>query len=90
MRQPQEERIQVGQIEMRFFVDCSHTNGHVALAEMIVPPGAKMPPPHFHSDVDETVQALEGTLRYRVDTEHFELRRTRRFPVSPRRQQHSA
>jgi quercetin dioxygenase-like cupin family protein len=74
MQQPTEERIQVGQLEMRFFVDGSHTGGHMSMAEMIVPPGAKVPPPHFHGEVDETVHAIEGTLRYRVDTEHYELR----------------
>jgi quercetin dioxygenase-like cupin family protein len=74
MQQPTEERIQVGQLEMRFFVDGTHTGGHMSMAEMIVPPGAKVPPPHFHVEVDETVQVLEGTFRYRVDTENYELR----------------
>jgi quercetin dioxygenase-like cupin family protein len=74
MRQPAEQRIQLGQIEMRFFVDGSHTDGHMAMAEMIVAPGAKVPPPHFHSEVDETVHVIEGTFQYRVDAESYELR----------------
>jgi quercetin dioxygenase-like cupin family protein len=73
MSQPKEERIKVGPLEMRFKVDGSHTSGHVAVAEMIVPAGARVPPPHFHVDVDETVQVLEGTLTYRVDDEVREL-----------------
>lgn len=74
MQQPTEERIQVGQLEMRFFVDGGHTHGHMSMAEMILPPGAKVPPPHFHSEVDETALVLDGSFHYRVDSEKHELR----------------
>nr|WP_246257083.1 cupin domain-containing protein [Pararobbsia alpina] len=34
---------------------------------MVIQPLAKVPPPHRHVDVDETIQVLEGSLTYRVD-----------------------
>jgi quercetin dioxygenase-like cupin family protein len=74
MDQPVEERIQVGQLELRFFVNGTHTSGHVSMAEMRVPAGARVPPPHFHKDVDETVHVLEGTFTYSVDGKVHELR----------------
>ena len=67
MDHPDEQVIQVGQLQMRFFVDGSHTGGHVSVAEMIVPPGAKVPPPHAHADLDEIVLGLAGALHYTVD-----------------------
>lgn len=62
-----EPAIIIGSISMRFLVDGRHTAGHVAMAEMVVQPQAKVPPPHRHVDVDETMYMLEGTLTYRVD-----------------------
>lgn len=67
MSQPEEQVIQVGQLQLRFFVDGSHTGGHVSIAEMIVPPGAKVPPPHAHAELDEIVHGIAGTLHYTVD-----------------------
>jgi quercetin dioxygenase-like cupin family protein len=67
MLQPVEQVIQVGQLQMRFFVDGTHTDGHVSIAEMVVPPGAKVPPPHAHAELDEVVIGLTGTLHYTVD-----------------------
>jgi len=59
--------ITIGSLSMRFLVDGSATTGHMAMAEMIVQPHAKVPPPHRHVDVDETIHILEGSLTYRVD-----------------------
>jgi len=67
MIQPIEQVIQVGQLQMRFFVDGSHTDGHVSVAEMVVPPGARVPPPHSHAELDEIVVGLAGALHYTVD-----------------------
>lgn len=74
MEQPSEQRVRVGQIEFRFFVDGTNTAGHLSVAEMTVPPGARVPPPHFHVAVDETVHVLEGTFSYSVDGKLHELR----------------
>ncbi len=59
--------ITLGSLTMRFLVEGSDTTGHMAMAEMVVQPRAKVPPPHRHVDVDETVHILEGSLTYRVD-----------------------
>ncbi len=61
-----DERITIGALSMRFLVDGRDTTGHMAMAEMIVQPAAKVPPPHRHVDVDETIHILEGALTYRV------------------------
>lgn len=59
--------IRIGSLSMRFLVDGQDTTGHMAMAEMVVQPQAKVPPPHRHVDVDETIHVLEGSLTYRVD-----------------------
>ncbi|WP_144630776.1 cupin domain-containing protein [Bordetella genomosp. 13] len=62
-----DELITIGSLSMRFLVDGTDTTGHMAMAEMIVQPQAKVPPPHRHVDVDETIHIIEGSLTYRVD-----------------------
>jgi quercetin dioxygenase-like cupin family protein len=74
MDQPEEQVLRVGQIEFRFFVDGAETDGHMCMGEMLVPPGARVPPPHHHSNVDETVHCLEGTFSFTVDGKLHELR----------------
>jgi quercetin dioxygenase-like cupin family protein len=59
--------ITIGALSMQFLVDGQSTTGHMAMAQMIVQPKAKVPPPHRHADVDETIHILEGSLTYRVD-----------------------
>jgi len=64
-----QDKIVIGSLSMQFLVDGNDTGGHMAMAEMIVQPKAKVPPPHRHADVDETIHVLEGSLTYRVDDE---------------------
>src|SRR5512143_1052341 len=65
--------IKVGQIEIRYLVDGAKAGG-LGVFEMTVPSAARVPPPHSHSNNEECVYVLEGTLRYSVDTETRELR----------------
>src|SRR5262245_14888304 len=58
--------VKVGQIEIRYLVDGAQ-NGGLGLFEMTVPAGAHVPPPHSHTDNEECVYVLQGTLRYSVD-----------------------
>ena len=58
--------IQVGQLQIRYLVDGA-ARGGLGLFELTVPPGAMVPPPHSHTDNEECVYVLEGTLRYAVD-----------------------
>ena len=61
-----QEMIKVGQLEIRYLVDGA-SQGGLGLFEMIVPPGAAVPPPHSHSHNEECVYVLQGVLRYTVD-----------------------
>lgn len=69
MQTTSHELITIGSLSMRFLVDGHDTTGHMTMAEMVVEPHAKVPPPHRHVDVDETIHVLEGALTYRVDDE---------------------
>jgi quercetin dioxygenase-like cupin family protein len=65
--------IQVGQMEIRYLVDGAQSGG-LGLFEMKVPAGARVPPPHSHTDNEECVYVLEGVLRYSVDDETRDLK----------------
>jgi quercetin dioxygenase-like cupin family protein len=57
--------IPVGQLSIRYLVDGASTST-MGMFELSVPPGSNVPPPHSHSNNEECVYVLEGTLRYRV------------------------
>jgi quercetin dioxygenase-like cupin family protein len=61
------ETIQLGGLEIRFLLDHGDTGGAVSSFEFVVPPGAKVPAPHYHEAVDEMVYGLDGVLTYTVD-----------------------
>ncbi len=64
--------IKVGQIGIRYLVDGSQ-KGSMGMFELLVPPGAMVPPPHSHSNNEELVYVIEGKLRYSVGTEARDL-----------------
>ena len=64
--------IKVGQLGIRYILDGSHTNG-LGMFELTVPPGSNVPPPHSHSNNEECVYVLAGTLRYSVDADTRDL-----------------
>lgn len=68
------EQISIGSIELNFIVDGQDTDGSLVLFEMLVPPSARVPAPHFHVDVDETLYVLEGTLTMLHGTETVQLK----------------
>ena len=45
----------------------------MGIFELTVPAEAQVPPPHSHSDNEEIVYVLEGTLRYTVGPETCDL-----------------
>lgn len=57
--------IKVGQLSIRYLLDGART-GTMGMFELSVPPGSNVPPPHSHSNNEECVYVLEGTLRYSV------------------------
>lgn len=67
------EVIQVGKLEIRYLRDGTERRETGAF-ELIVPPNANVPPPHSHTDNEELIYVLEGTLRYSVDGETRDLK----------------
>lgn len=64
--------INVGKLGIRYLLDGSKT-GTMGLFELTVPPGANVPPPHSHSQNEEIVYVVEGTLRYTVGPDNRDL-----------------
>ena len=58
--------INVGTLTIRYLVQGTESGG-MGLFELEFPPGSNVPPPHSHSDDEECVYVLEGTLRHSVD-----------------------
>src|SRR5678815_1131142 len=64
--------IKAGQLGIRYIVDGSQT-ASLGMFELTVPAGSNVPPPHSHTNNEECVYVLEGTLRYRVGSETRDL-----------------
>ena len=64
--------IKVGQLGISYIVDGSGTKS-LGMFELTVPPGSNVPPPHSHSNNEECVYVLAGTLRYSVGAETRDL-----------------
>jgi quercetin dioxygenase-like cupin family protein len=64
--------IKVGQLGINYLLDGSRT-GSLGIFELIVPPGSNVPPPHSHSNNEEFLYVLAGTLRYSVGAETRDL-----------------
>jgi quercetin dioxygenase-like cupin family protein len=69
------ERIDVGEVEVRFMLEGDTSGGSVALFEFVVPAGARVPIAHSHDGYDETIYGLEGTLTWTVGDRPVEVRR---------------
>src|ERR1700743_2546886 len=67
------ETISIGGLELNFLLDGDDTDGTMVQFEMIVPPNAKVPAPHFHVEVDEILYMLEGTLMQTIGSETREM-----------------
>jgi quercetin dioxygenase-like cupin family protein len=68
----EDTKIKVGKLGIDYIVDGSHTQS-LGMFELTVPPGSNVPPPHSHSNNDECVYVLAGTLRYSVGAETRDL-----------------
>ena len=64
--------INAGQLGIRYLIDGSET-ASLGMFELTVPPGSNVPPPHSHSNNEEIVYVLEGTLRYTVGSDTRDL-----------------
>jgi quercetin dioxygenase-like cupin family protein len=64
--------INAGQLGIRYLVDGSQSQS-LGMFELTVPPSSNVPPPHSHSNNEELVYVLEGTLRYTVGPDTRDL-----------------
>ena len=64
--------IKVGQLSINYILDGADT-ASLGMFELTVPAGSNVPPPHSHSNNEECVYVLEGTLRYTVGIETRDL-----------------
>ncbi len=64
--------IQVGQIGIKYLVDGSQS-ASIGMFELTVPPGSNVPPPHSHTNNEECLYVLDGTLRCTVGGETRDL-----------------
>jgi quercetin dioxygenase-like cupin family protein len=67
------EIIKIGQLEIKFLLEASDTDGQMTMFEFLVPVGAKVPLPHYHEHFDEVAYGLEGTMTFTVDGKTIEL-----------------
>lgn len=74
MQASERNLIKVGQLEIRYLQDGVETGASSGMFELTVPPGAKVPPAHSHTNNEEIVYVLEGVLRYAVDDDQRDLR----------------
>ena len=87
--QPQEQPVlRIGGLEIRYLVDGTVSGAGMGVFELTVPPGARVPPAHSHTNNEEIVYVLEGVLRYRVDEETRDLKAGERM-YTPRGSVHA-
>ena len=71
---PTDETIVVGLNHIRFLVTGAQSNGSVALFELAVPAGAKLPAPaHGHETCEETFYGLEGITTLTINGEAIDV-----------------
>jgi quercetin dioxygenase-like cupin family protein len=66
--------VRIGALELRFLLDETQGSGDLIVFEFLVPPGARVPEPHYHLGVDEFLYGLEGVVTSRVNDTTHELR----------------
>jgi mannose-6-phosphate isomerase-like protein (cupin superfamily) len=54
---------------MFFKATHASTNGAFSLMERTLPPGARKPPPHIHTNCEEAFYVLDGEVEFAVGTE---------------------
>jgi quercetin dioxygenase-like cupin family protein len=61
------EEIRIGQLGIRFLVEGDDSGGTVAVFELDVPAGARVPVAHSHDAYEETIYGVKGVLTWTVD-----------------------
>ena len=73
MHLTEQSPITIGGLEVRYLMDGTVDGAASGMFELTVPPGARVPPAHSHSNNEELVYCLEGTLRTVVADEVRDL-----------------
>lgn len=73
MQRVEQSVITIGQLKVRYLMDGTVNGAASGMFELTVPPGARVPPAHSHSDNEEILYCLEGTLRTSVADEVRDL-----------------
>jgi quercetin dioxygenase-like cupin family protein len=81
-RQESHEKIQIGQLGIRFLVEGQESGGSVAVFEFEVPVGARVPAAHSHDGYEETIYGVEGVLTFIVDDHPIEIRPGEAFCIA--------
>ena len=65
---PSEERIDLGELAVRFLLTGEDTNGSVSVFEMDVPGGTRLrAPTHWNDSYEETIYGVDGVLTWTVN-----------------------
>ncbi len=68
------ETIQLGPLTVRFLLTGADSNGSVAVFELSVPAGQRLPAPaHSHDHYEETIYGLEGVMTWTVNGKPTDL-----------------
>lgn len=67
------ETIRCGQVQVDFLLEAADTNGSASVFEFTVPPGSKVPIPHYHENFDETIYGLAGVMTFTVDGKAIDI-----------------
>src|SRR5207237_8468763 len=65
-RADSQETLRVGAMGVRFRVEAADSNGSVSVFECFVPADSRMPAPHSHDALAETIYGLEGVTSWTV------------------------
>jgi quercetin dioxygenase-like cupin family protein len=67
------DTVRIGALELRFLLDETQAAGDTVIFEFLIPPGARVPEPHYHRAVDEMLYGVAGTMTSTVDGVQHQL-----------------
>ena len=71
---PAEESIHIGPLAIRFLLTGDNSTGSVAMFELSVPGGQRLPAPaHSHDHYEETIYGVQGVITFTVNGEPIEI-----------------
>jgi len=71
---PAEETISVGPLTIRFLLTGKNSCGSVAIFELLVPRGQRLPAPaHSHDHYEETIYGIDGVITFTVNGEPVDI-----------------